>query len=348
MALRRLAACADRTTFTALPGCSRDRIGRPQHSDFDSPILRAACRGLVVGDRIRRAEANERDSVERNALGYKIPKHGLDAPVAKSEVVFFGSSVVGEAFKLDEVSTLWCGNGGRDSVKRAHVLLAERIRVECKSNRRLISYSVLVHIGDTRFNLSCHCSDLVQSGPSVELGCFSAAVGIGGHSIGSSRHLVGSLSGHGGLIRLGKSCLGSLVDCIKTFDLPCLSITQLSDVCLACSNFVDRFTGKPVNEFFSGRVAWIEPTFERTGRTIGTLFKSHDGLVGRVHSVVRNRQQGGDDMVVILAEYLDHVWIGAAGPAENVCSGRQYHAGYFDGLVELDNCLLVPFIGLRG
>src|SRR5438128_10946542 len=103
--------------------------------------------------------------------------------------------------------------------KRAHVLLADRIRVECKSNRRLIGYSVLVHIGDTRFNLSCHCSDLVQSGLSVELGCFSAAVGIGGHSIGSSRYLVGSLSGHGGLIGLGKSCLGSLVDCIKTLGL---------------------------------------------------------------------------------------------------------------------------------
>src|SRR5439155_24388816 len=106
----------------------------------------------------------------------------------------------------------------------------------------------------------------------VELGCFSAGVGIGGNSIGSSRHLVGSLSGHGGLIGLGKSCLGSQVDRIKTLDLPCLSITRLSDLCLQCSNFVDRFTGKPVNEFFSGRVAWIEPTFDRTGRTIGTLF----------------------------------------------------------------------------
>src|SRR5881396_1524647 len=256
-----------------LAGCGRDRIGRPQDSDFDSPILFAAGRCLVVGDRIRLAEADERDSVERNTLAYKIPKHGLDAPVAKSEVVFFGSNVVGEAFKLDEVSTLWCGNGGRHSVKRAHVLLAEHIRVECKSNRRLIGYSVLVHIGDTRFNLSCHCSDLVQSGLSVELGCFSAAVGIGGHSIGSSRYLVGSLSG---LIGLGKSCLGSLVDCIKTLGLLRLSITQLSDLCLQRSNFVDRFTGRPVNEFFSGRVAWIEPTFDRTGSTIVTLFKSYD------------------------------------------------------------------------
>src|SRR5439155_23892380 len=241
------------------------------------------------------------------ALVYKIPKNGLDPPVAKSEVVFFGSNVVGEALKLDEVSTLWCGNGGRHSVKRAHVLLAERIRVECKSNRSLISYSVLVHIGDPAFNLFCRCSDLVQSSLSVELRCFSAAVGISGRSIRSSRHLVGSLSGHGGLIRLGKSCLGSLVDCIKTLGLLRLSITQLSDLCLQRSNFVDRFTGRPVNEFFSGRVAWIEPTFDRTVRTICTLFKRYDGLVCRIHSVVRNRQQRGVDMVVILAEYLDHV-----------------------------------------
>src|SRR5207249_2280186 len=237
---------------------------------------------------------------ERNALAYKVPKHGLDAPVAKSEVVFFGSSVVGEAFKLDEVSTLWCGNGGRHSVKRAHVLLADRIRVECKSNRSLISYSVLIRIGDPAFNLFCRCSDLVQSSLSVELRCFSAAVGIGGHSIGSSRHLVGSLSGHGGLIGLGKSCLGSLVDCIKTLGLLRLSIKQLSDLCLQRSNFVDRFTGRRVNEFFSGRVAWIEPTFDRAGRTSGTLFKSYERLVGRVHSVVRNRQQGSVDMRFIL------------------------------------------------
>src|SRR5262249_43427754 len=159
----------------------------------------------------------------------------------KSEVVFFGSDVVGEALKLDQVSTLWCAKGGYYSVQGAHVLITERIRVECKSNRSLIGYSVLIHIGDPAFNPFCHCSDLVQSGLSVELRCVSAAVRIGGHSIRSSRDLVGSLSCLGGLIRLGKSFLCLLVDRINTFHLPCLSITQLSDLCLERCNFVDLF-----------------------------------------------------------------------------------------------------------
>src|SRR5579862_77188 len=102
-----------------------------------------------------------------------------------------------------------------------------------------------------------------------------------------------------------------------------------------------------MRKLLSEVVARVEPGAQRPGRSGRRLPKGEPGIPGRLEPVVRNRQNGVDNVGLITIENLNDMPVGLRiGKFEDIGSRLQDGVRDLNWLVDRENGLLVPFVRL--